>query len=564
MSTDEGTTWPVRKTIFSGASAYSSITVLPDGTMGIYYENGESSTYQMYFVRFSLNWLTNGADTYTAPNSAVSFSSIPQDMQFYGRDDQNLATVKVAGTAKIQNLDKIKVDFYRNDAFVKSVEQKLVYTNGNAPFDLSGTIKAELAQYKIIVSTIDLLGNEKVVTERKNLVAGDSYVIMGQSNSHPTRVGYTFTNPFLRSYGIQTGNTNYDTYNTNDPSQHSWGLAQANQIGAVSSTNPTYFAGPYMVGVWGLEMMNNLSTALQIPICAINGGAGSSTIEQNIPSTTNPLDLTTVYGRTLYRVQKAGLQNNIKAVFWHQGEKNADGTFTNYPANFETMYTSWKADYPSISKVYVFQTNLNGCYGGASVNQAKMREWQRTLPKTHTDITVFPMAGIPGMQAGDGNEIAYCHYGLQGYKTMGERVSSVLEKDLYNLPSTENPLAPNIIKAFYSKSDNTQIRLVFDNDNLVAQSNVGTYNLKDYFYLDGVSGTISSLTIVGNTVVLNLTTPSSAQKISYLSNSMYNDNSSVYAGPYLTNTKNIGALTFNDYPLSLFPVKANNDLNRYQ
>lgn len=64
MSTDEGTTWPVRKTIFSGASAYSSLTVLSDGTMGIYYENGENSTYQMYFVRFSLNWLTNGADTF--------------------------------------------------------------------------------------------------------------------------------------------------------------------------------------------------------------------------------------------------------------------------------------------------------------------------------------------------------------------------------------------------------------------------------------------------------------------------------------------------------------------
>jgi CshA-type fibril repeat protein len=70
MSTDEGTTWPVRKTIFSGASAYSSITVLPDGTMGIYYENGENSTYQMYFVRFSLKWLTNGADTYVPKNFA--------------------------------------------------------------------------------------------------------------------------------------------------------------------------------------------------------------------------------------------------------------------------------------------------------------------------------------------------------------------------------------------------------------------------------------------------------------------------------------------------------------
>ncbi|MCV9934061.1 exo-alpha-sialidase [Flavobacterium sp. LS1R47] len=64
LSTDEGTTWGAPKTIFSGASAYSSLTILQDGTIGIYYENGENSTYQMYFVRFSLNWLTNGADTY--------------------------------------------------------------------------------------------------------------------------------------------------------------------------------------------------------------------------------------------------------------------------------------------------------------------------------------------------------------------------------------------------------------------------------------------------------------------------------------------------------------------
>ena len=64
LSTDEGATWPIRKTIFPGSSAYSSITVLPDGTMGIYYENGENSIYQMYFVRFSLDWLTDGKDTY--------------------------------------------------------------------------------------------------------------------------------------------------------------------------------------------------------------------------------------------------------------------------------------------------------------------------------------------------------------------------------------------------------------------------------------------------------------------------------------------------------------------
>jgi len=63
ISYDEGETWPVRKTIYPGKSAYSSLTVLQDGTIGMYYEAGEYETYQMYFARFSLSWLTNGADT---------------------------------------------------------------------------------------------------------------------------------------------------------------------------------------------------------------------------------------------------------------------------------------------------------------------------------------------------------------------------------------------------------------------------------------------------------------------------------------------------------------------
>ena len=62
ISYDEGSTWPVKKTIYSGNSAYSSMTVLKDGTIGLYYEVGEYDIYQLYFARFSLEWLTNGLD----------------------------------------------------------------------------------------------------------------------------------------------------------------------------------------------------------------------------------------------------------------------------------------------------------------------------------------------------------------------------------------------------------------------------------------------------------------------------------------------------------------------
>jgi hypothetical protein len=62
LSYDEGESWPVRKTIYPGLSAYSSLTVLKDGTIGLYYEVGEYENYQLYFVRFSLDWLTNNQD----------------------------------------------------------------------------------------------------------------------------------------------------------------------------------------------------------------------------------------------------------------------------------------------------------------------------------------------------------------------------------------------------------------------------------------------------------------------------------------------------------------------
>lgn len=68
VSYDEGTSWPVKKTICKGQSAYSSINILPDGTIGVYVEEDESVPYKMYFLNFSLDWLTNGKDVYRKPN----------------------------------------------------------------------------------------------------------------------------------------------------------------------------------------------------------------------------------------------------------------------------------------------------------------------------------------------------------------------------------------------------------------------------------------------------------------------------------------------------------------
>ena len=68
LSYDEGRTWSVKKSICPTGSAYSSIAILEDGTIGVYAEeNYNTDKYSTYFMNFSLDWLTNQADTYIEP-----------------------------------------------------------------------------------------------------------------------------------------------------------------------------------------------------------------------------------------------------------------------------------------------------------------------------------------------------------------------------------------------------------------------------------------------------------------------------------------------------------------
>ncbi len=63
MSYDEGESWPIARELHAGPAAYSSLTVLPDGSIGCLYEAGEKLAYEsIRFARFSLGWLSKGRD----------------------------------------------------------------------------------------------------------------------------------------------------------------------------------------------------------------------------------------------------------------------------------------------------------------------------------------------------------------------------------------------------------------------------------------------------------------------------------------------------------------------
>lgn len=60
-SLDDGVTWPAQRQLHAGPAAYSCLSALPGGNLGILYEAGEKGPYDaIVFQRFSVSWLLAG------------------------------------------------------------------------------------------------------------------------------------------------------------------------------------------------------------------------------------------------------------------------------------------------------------------------------------------------------------------------------------------------------------------------------------------------------------------------------------------------------------------------
>lgn len=57
-SNDEGRSWHSPKLLVEGPSVYSSLTLLPDGTVGCFVEKGPDSGCELWFYRFNRAWLS--------------------------------------------------------------------------------------------------------------------------------------------------------------------------------------------------------------------------------------------------------------------------------------------------------------------------------------------------------------------------------------------------------------------------------------------------------------------------------------------------------------------------
>ena len=149
VSYDEGEIWPVSKCIVPYSSAYSSLCILPDGTIGLYVEEAYAgaSGYSTVFYNFSLEWLTDGNDHFDPtkvdenqdtgellkiyPVPASSFIMIEaegmQIIHVYDTLGQLIKTVPVGGFSEV----RLEVSEWASGVyFVESVDSKGLKRNG--------------------------------------------------------------------------------------------------------------------------------------------------------------------------------------------------------------------------------------------------------------------------------------------------------------------------------------------------------------------------------------------------------------------------------------------------
>lgn len=137
LSYDEGQTWERKKQLFPGLSAYSTMVMLEDGTIGIYAEDQQNNVTTSYFMRFSLSWLTDGQDEYTDPGTVAQKV---EDPVFSPEDGTVITTMEPTVITVTTATDGASI-YYTTDGSEPSAENGTLYTDG-ITISESCTIKA--------------------------------------------------------------------------------------------------------------------------------------------------------------------------------------------------------------------------------------------------------------------------------------------------------------------------------------------------------------------------------------------------------------------------------------
>ncbi|MCA9173750.1 MAG: DUF2341 domain-containing protein [Planctomycetales bacterium] len=432
----------------------------------------------------------------------------PVEGQFYARDDRNEGTLHYIG-ALDRPADSVFLKVYADDRLFSEQTQPLAE---HKRYRLSVKLKPGLIKYRVEFGALTA-GQERVLDRVGELVCGDAYLIDGQSNALATDTREDApleTSEWIRSYGGPTGRAD----------GAAWVRDRISEAQEAGLERPNLWSQPVWnrgssehqteLGWWGMQLARRLVDRQKVPICVIQAAVGGSRIDEHQADPTDHANLSTMYGRMLWRVRQARLTHGIRAVIWHQGENDqgADGPtggygWETYQDLFTDMAAAWKEDMPNIQHYYVFQIWPNACaMGGRDGSGDRLRDAQRTLPRLFSRMSIMSTLGVkpPGG----------CHFPLEGWTEFARMIQPLIERDLYGATASRPITPPDVRSVRFANAARDVISLEFD------QPVVWHDGLVREFYLNDPNAKIAAGRADGNVITLKLDGPTVSTRITYL------------------------------------------------
>lgn len=440
----------------------------------------------------------------------------PEEGQFYARDDQNYGNLLYNGSLK-ESTELVFLKLYADDKLLSTIRKRPSKQNTYA---FTVKLHPGLIKYKVEFGTLN--GNtEKLLHTVGNLVCGDAYIITGQSNAVATDFGKddpAFRSDWIRTFGSMSGSQKGVSV---------WGNA----------VHRSRDVEKLQIGYWGMELGRRLVENHKMPIFIINGAVGGTRVDQHQRNEANLEDMTTIYGRLLWRVRQAKLTHGIRGILWHQGENDqgADGPtggygWETYRKLFIELAASWKQDFPNVQHYYMFQIWPKSCSMGINGSDNRLREVQRNLPTAFSRMSIMSTLGI--------NPPGGCHFPAAGYAEFARFICPLVERDHYGKIPATSITPPNLKRTYFTSDKKDEVAMEFDQPVKWDTSLVGQ------FYLDGEKGKVASGVVTGSTITLKLIAPTSAKRLAYLDSAAWSQDK------LLRGANGIAALTFCEVPIA--------------
>lgn len=403
----------------------------------------------------------------------------PYHFQLYPRNSDNTGSVLIAGKAIGSSLVIFRVE---KTAFDQEITTNYymppLTSDGHFVFEIH--IQAELAEYRFSYS---LNGKEwEIMAE--HVVCGDVFLVSGQSNASADS---DLDNEALMN--TRYGNVDANAYGKYSRTYKKWGISPNNGFGN------SEVSGAYGVGVWGLRLQYELQKANRLPTCLVNAAVGGTGMDQHHIYAENPFYHTFsppqyLMGSLLSRVYYAGLEKNIRAIIWYNGEDECGSPNPEtgvYTRDFDGLYQSCVDYLGSFRQMYVVQV---ASYIGPRTGIGYVSEDQRNLPLHYEKLKVMSSNGIGFKDPAPGQHI---HFSAKAYAELGRRLFNLIQKDIYENASVTDVLPPDILKV---RSEDNRIYLDFNqlivesySDSLDNILSVVSFDLPDVIkYNPGIDG----------------------------------------------------------------------------